>query len=254
MNWSRSWPPILALGSLLLMFEVGTSLGWINPALVPPPHTIWNALKEQPEDFIQATKETAFATTVGFFFAAVGGFVLAFIFSWITVLRRAILPFAIFFQTVPIIAIAPLLVIYFGFGWQTVVAASAVVAVFPVLANTLLGLESTDPGYIEMAKIYGASSWQMLWKIRLPLAYASLYSGLKVAAGLSVIGAVAGEFVAGGGLGAMIDSARTQQRIDIVFAALILLSLLGLALIALLRGVNKAVNRYRPYALYLKDE
>ena len=133
-------------------------------------------------------------------------------------------------------------------------AASCVVAIFPVLANSLLGLESVDPGYLELLRVYRASPWQTLWKVRLPAAYPSIYAGLKVAAGLSVIGCVAGEFVAGGGLGAIIDSARTQQRIDMVFAALLLLSALGLSLSAGIRLFNRLLNRYRPYGLHLKDD
>jgi NitT/TauT family transport system permease protein len=110
-----------------------------------------------------------------------------------------------------------------------------------------------DPGYLELMQVYGATSTQVLWQIRLPAAYPSLYAGLKVAVGLSVIGSVAGEFVAGGGLGSIIDAARTQQRLDLVYAALLLLSVLGLILIAGLQLANRALNAWRPYGLHLKD-
>ena len=112
--------------------------------------------------------------------------------------------------------------------------------------------ENLDKNQVELFKIYKASLLQTLWRLRLPSAYLSIYTGLRVAAGLSVIGAVAGEFVAGGGLGAMIDSARTQQRIDIVFAALILLSVLGLLLIFSLQCCHWALQKWRPLALNLK--
>jgi NitT/TauT family transport system permease protein len=250
----RWFPPLFAFALLLAFFEAGASLGWINPALIPAPHAVLQALINERDAFQTAFVQTALATVAGFALAAAGGFALALLFSRFAGVRRAVLPFAIFFQTVPIIAIAPLMVIYFGFGWQTVMAASAVVSIFPVLANTLLGLESTDPGFVELMRVYGATPGQILWKVRLPAAYAPVYAGLKVAAGLSVIGSVAGEFVAGGGLGALIDSARTQQRIDIVFAALFLLSLLGLALIGMLQLLNRIINAYRPYGLFLKDE
>jgi NitT/TauT family transport system permease protein len=181
------------------------------------------------------------------------GSFIAVSFSLSPFLRKAVLPFAIFFQTVPIIAIAPLLVIYFGFGAPTVIAASFIVSIFPIIANTLLGLESVEKSKLELFKLYSSSRWQTLWKLQFPSAYTSIYAGLKVSIGLAIIGAIAGEFVAGGGLGAMIDSARTQQRIDIVFGALLLLSFMGLCCIACLKGVHILLQRIRPYGLHLKD-
>jgi NitT/TauT family transport system permease protein len=168
-------------------------------------------------------------------------------------LRRAVLPFAIFFQTVPIIAIAPLLVIYFGFGLNTVVASATIVSIFPVLASALIALTSTPEGDLELFRLYRAGRWKTLWNLQLPAAYLGIYTGLRVAAGLAVIGAVVGEFVSGGGLGSMIDSARTQQRIDIVFAAILLLSLIGLALINVLRSIHKLIQTVRPFGLDLKE-
>ncbi|MBX2986474.1 MAG: ABC transporter permease [Bdellovibrionaceae bacterium] len=249
----RFLPPVIAFVLLVAFLEMAAAFEWVNPSLIPPPSQVLASLLEQAADFRQAFFETARNTALGYLLACLGGFALALIFSLNEWLRRAILPFAIFFQTVPIIAIAPLLVIYFGFGGGTVIAAAAIVAVFPVLANTLLGLESVDPGELELFRLYGASSWQRLWKLKIPKAYVSIYGGLKIAAGLAVIGSVAGEFVAGGGLGAMIDSARTQQRIDLVFGALLLLSFLGLLLIGSLQLLNFFVNRVRPYGLHLKD-
>ena len=250
---SRFWPPALAFILGLAALELASALQLVNATLVPAPQAVLHGLLENRAEFEAGFLQTFAATALGFLSAGVAGFSLAFVFSLVPWLRRAVLPFAIFFQTVPIIAIAPLLVIYFGFGLTTVVVASAIVAIFPVLANTLLGLQSTDPGYIELLRVYGASNWQVFWQVRLPAAYPAVYAGLKIAAGWSVIGTVAGEFVAGGGLGAIIDSARTQQRTDLVFGALVLLSLLGLLLIAGVRFINWLVNLYRPYGLMLGD-
>lgn len=249
----RAFPPLLAFCLAVALLEGAVRFEWVNAALIPAPSDVFRALAANSADYRRATSETFLATFGGFLGAAVLGFSLALVFSLSPWLRRAILPFAIFFQTVPIIAVAPLLVIYFGFGLGTVVASSLVVSIFPVLANTLLGLESVDPGLLELFAVAGASPWQVLWKLKLPAAYPQIYGGLKIAAGLSVIGTVAGEFVAGGGLGAMIDTARTQQRIDLVFGALLLLSLLGWFFVGLLRFVNARVQRYRPYGLNLRD-
>lgn len=250
---SRLLPPLLAFLALLAGCETAVRTEWLNPALFPAPTQIGAAFFELREDFARALSETAAHTLAGFLASAIAGLILATVFSLSPWLRRAILPFAIFFQTVPIIAVAPLLVIYFGFGSGTVIASALIVSLFPVLANALLGLESVDPGELELFRLYGAGRWQVLRSLRLPRAYPSIYAGLKVAAGLAVIGAVAGEFVAGGGLGGLIDAARTQQRIDLVFAALLLLSALGLAMIGALRLIHEAIHRVRPYGINLKD-
>ncbi|MNL56460.1 Bicarbonate transport system permease protein CmpB [compost metagenome] len=107
---------------------------------------------------------------------------------------------------------------------------------------------------MELFKVYHASSWQILTKLRLPSAYSHIYGGLKVSAGLSIIGAIAGEFVGGGGLGALIDAARTQQKVETVFAALLLLSLMGLLMMAALALINHLLASYRPFTATLESK
>lgn len=249
----RIWPPLAAFLLLALGIEFAVGQDWISAVLLPAPSHIYRAFGEFRPELMRASYETVISSFLGYLLAALAGFVLALIFSMNGILKRAILPFAIFFQTVPIIAIAPLLIIYLGFGIQTVIACAAIVAVFPVLANTLIGLESIDALDLDLFRIYRATPWQTFIHLRLPRAYVSVYAGLKVSAGLSVIGAVAGEFVTGSGLGAVIDSGRTQQRIDLVFAALLLLSLIGLALIGALKLFNFIIVSIRPLHAALKD-
>lgn len=220
---------------------------FIHETLIPAPGTILKTLIELRTDYVTAFLETLRNTVYGLCASVLIGGSIAIIFSLSSLLKRAILPFAVFFQTVPIIAVAPLLVIYFGFGAPTVVASSFIVSIFPIIANTLLGLESTTPAQKDLFRVYQASPLRTLWKLKLPSAYPYIYSGLKIAAGLSIIGAIAGEFVAGGGLGAMIDSARTQQRVDIVFGALILLSIMGLIFMAALNLIHRSINLKRPF-------
>jgi NitT/TauT family transport system permease protein len=153
-------------------------------------------------------------------------------------IQRAFYPYAVFFQTVPIIAIAPLLVIWFGYGMKTVIAAAFIVSIFPVIANTLTGLLSTDPALRDLFRLYGASPGVTLVKLRFPAALPQILTGLRVASGLAVIGAIVGEFIGGAGLGSVVDVARTQQRVDKVFAAVLLASVLGLALFGLINLVS----------------
>jgi NitT/TauT family transport system permease protein len=237
----------------ILLWEASCRLHWIPEFLFPPPSQVLASLSENRSEFQTAFFQTLKGTLLGFFFSLVLGTLIAMIFSLTEFLKKAMLPFAVFFQTIPIIAVAPLLVIYFGFGMPTVVAASFIVSLFPVIANTLQGLESVDPGALELFKLYGATPWKILLKLKLPTAYPMMYAGWKSAIGLAIIGAIAGEFVAGGGLGAMIDSARTQQRIEQVFGALFLLSLMGLGLITLLKLFHRTLQNHRPYGLHLKE-
>jgi NitT/TauT family transport system permease protein len=139
---------------------------------------------------------------------------------------------------VPIIAIAPLLVIWFGYGMRTVVASAFIVSIFPVIANTLSGILSTDPALRDLFRLYGASGRDTLFKLRFPAALPQIFTGLRIASGLAVIGAIVGEFIGGQGLGSVVDVARTQQRVDKVFAAVLLASVLGLGLFGLINLVS----------------
>ena len=158
-------------------------------------------------------------------------------------IQRSFYPYAVFFQTVPIIAIAPLLVIWFGYGMKTVIASAFIVSIFPVIANTLTGLLSTDPALRDLFRLYGASTGVTLVKLRFPAALPQILTGLRVASGLAVIGAIVGEFIGGQGLGSVVDIARTQQRVDKVFAAVLLASVLGLALFGLINLISALTLR-----------
>jgi NitT/TauT family transport system permease protein len=192
-----------------------------------------NVLLTEYRDLLAAFLETTTGALAGLVLSFCMGTLFAFGLSMSEFLRRAFLPYAIFFQTVPVIAIAPLLVIWFGFGMPTVIASAFIVSIFPIIASTLLGLQSTDPALLDLFRLYSASRFDYLFRLRVPFAMPYVFSGLRTASGLAVIGAVVGEFIGGGGLGSMVDVARTQQRVDQVFAAVLMTSLLGLALVAL---------------------
>lgn len=243
----KSIPALFSFFFLVLALESLVYWEIVSYTLIPAPSMVLEVFMTLHEEFTEAFLETFINTIQGLGLSIfIGGFI-AIVFSLSDLLKRAILPFAVFFQTVPIIAIAPLLVIYFGFGSPTVIASSFIVSLFPVIANTLLGLEATPQLQLDLFRVHQASALQVLYKLRLPWAYSHIYGGLKISAGLSIVGTIAGEFVAGGGLGAMIDSARTQQRVDIVFAALLLLSIMGLIFVGTLALANKWILLRRPF-------
>ena len=236
-------PPLVPLVVVTLALEWAVMLEWLPRYLVPAPSDVRKALLHSP-DLWRATAETTMASVVGFLASATVGLVIAVALSSARWVQRAFYPYAVFFQTVPIIAIAPLLVIWIGYGMETVIASAFIVSVFPVIANTLSGLLSTDPALRDLFRLYGASPRATLLKLRLPFALPSIMTGLRVAAGLAVIGAIVGEFITGGGLGGLIDVSRTQQRTDKIFAALILAAGLGIALFALINLASRLALRH----------
>ncbi|MFM8269344.1 MAG: ABC transporter permease, partial [Pseudomonadota bacterium] len=188
-------------------------------------------------------KTTAFSVGVSFFLSLVIGISSAIILFTSETVLFAFYPYTIFFQTVPIIAIAPLLVIWFGYGIPAVVASGFIVSVFPVIASTLTGLLSADPALRDLFRLYQATRWQAMRKLYLPSSLPFIMNGLRICGGLAVIGAIVGEFLGGVGIGSIIDVARAQQRIDKVFAAVLLASGLGLLLIKGIDFVNYLLLR-----------
>jgi NitT/TauT family transport system permease protein len=217
--------------------------GWVAAYLVPAPTAILAAMVENRVELGEAFLKTSAGALLGFALSTFGGVAIAVLLSSSRTIQRSFYPYAVFFQTVPIIAIAPLLVIWFGYGMRTVVASAFVVSIFPVIANTLTGLLSTDAALRDLFQLYGASPRVTLFKLSFPAALPQILTGLRVASGLAVIGAIVGEFIGGEGLGSVVDIARTQQRVDKVFAAVLLASALGLALFGLINLISNVTLR-----------
>ena len=241
------YPAWIFLALLLSVWEWVVAQQWVASYLLPSPTQIFHTTVELWPEIQAATLSTAHSIAWGLGLSIVSGVVLALLFFAIPLARRAILPFCIFFQTVPIISIAPLLVIWFGFGQPTVQASAFIVSLFPILANTLTGLQETDPHLKELFRLYRPSPWQLIFKLQIPSAIPYILTGIKISAGLAVIGAIVGEFIAGGGLGSLIDAARTQQRVDLVFSGVVMSSVLALLLVFIIEVVSRVLLRGRPY-------
>lgn len=224
-------PPLLPLILGMALAEIAVRSGWVPSYLIPAPSEVIRSLIDDRVELAVAAWTTLSSALAGLLLSFTTGTLFAIALSSSDLARRAFYPYAVFFQTVPIISIAPLLVIWFGFGQPTVIASAAIVSVFPIIASTLLGLKSTEPALIDLFALYSASARQMLLMLKIPFALPQIFSGLRIASGLAVVGAIVGEFIGGGGLGSVVDSARTQQRIDRVFAAVLISALLGAVLV-----------------------
>jgi NitT/TauT family transport system permease protein len=239
----RLLPPLIPFAVITLVLEWLVRSGALPGYLVPAPSAVLRALLDSRDELASAMAKTSAAALIGFALSTLTGVAIAVLLSSSRAVQRAFYPYAVFFQTVPIIAIAPLLVIWFGYGMKTVIASAFIVSIFPVIANTLTGLLSTDPALRDLFRLYGASSAVTLVKLQFPAALPQILTGLRVASGLAVIGAIVGEFIGGQGLGSVVDVARTQQRVDKVFAAVLLASVLGLGLFALINLISALTLR-----------
>jgi NitT/TauT family transport system permease protein len=230
-------PPLASFALALALWEVLVRALDVAPYRLPAPSAILAAGVAHAAPLALATWVTARSALAGFCLSAVLGVIGAVILSSSRLVERALYPYVVFLQTVPIVAIAPLLVLWFGPGPSAVSASAFIVSVFPVVAGTLSGLRSVEPALRDLFRLYGASNVQTLVRLSLPSSLPSLVTGLRVAAGLAVIGAIVGEFVAGfsegaAGLGITILAANRQLRTDLVFAAVLCAAALGLFLFA----------------------
>ncbi len=240
-------PPIATAIIVCALIEIAVARGWVQSFILPPPSQVWKALVEPGTDLWRGSAfdsslggiaSTAINALIGFLFSTVFGIGIALLLASNRWIKQAFYPYAVFFQTVPIIAIAPMLVIWLDYGSPTVRAAACIASIFPVIANTYAGLVATEPALRDLFRIYNAGWIATTFKLRLPSALPGIFTGLKIASGLAVIGAIVGEFIGGGGLGAVIETAKPQLRNDKIFAAVILASLLGLAMVSVINLVS----------------
>jgi NitT/TauT family transport system permease protein len=236
--------PLIPFFLFILLSEWFSRKNWVPAFLFPAPSRILAAIHEDPAGFKMAFWETFSNSGLGLLLSVSLGLGFALLMSAFKSVRLMFYPYATFFQTVPIIAIAPILVIWFGYGNATVIASAFIVSVFPMIANSVLGLTRTDPTLLNLFSVLGASDRQVLLHLRFPYALPQILGGVKISAGLSVIGAIVGEFISGSGLGGLVDAARNQQRVDRVFAAVLLAALLGMLLFTAISFLNQLLLRY----------
>jgi NitT/TauT family transport system permease protein len=247
-------PPVAALAVLLALWEgIVRALG-VPAFLLPPPSAVFASGVHDARELAASSWVTAKAALMGFGLSALAGALAAIVLSSSRLLERALYPYTIFLQTVPIVAVAPLLVLWFGPGQRAVAASAFIVSVFPVIANTLSGLRSVEPALRDLFRLYGARRIATLLKLELPSALPHIFTGLRIASGLAVIGAIVGEFVAGfsegtAGLGILVLAAYRQLRTDLMFAAVLCAAALGIVLFGAVSLLGaRMLRRWHPSA------
>ena len=236
-------PPLLLGIAFLALWQLAIFLWSVPEFLLPSPMAVALALYEKSWPLAVATPRTAFSTVSGFLIAALLGIGVGSTLGLSRWAERAFYPPTLLLQMVPLVAIAPLFVVWFGFGARSTIAATVVVALFPVIANTLDGIRNTDPDLRELFALYGAGRLEIWWKLELPSATPAIFTGLRISAGLAVIGAITAEFVSGytgddAPLGALILGSIKTFRTDLMFAAIAIASCVGFLLFGLVNALG----------------
>jgi NitT/TauT family transport system permease protein len=234
---ARIIAPPLTVGIVLIgLWEGMVAINQVPIFVLPAPSDIAVSMIENFWSLMGSLWATMRVTLMAFVLALIGGVSLAVLFSQSRIIEMALFPYAVVLQVTPVVAIAPLILIWVGLdNVETALLILAwIVAFFPILSNTTLGLRSVDHNLMDLFTLYGASRWQRLIKLQLPAALPFLLSGMKISGGLALIGAVVAEFVAGSGsatgLAWRIVEAGNRLQIPKMFAALILLSMMGIAI------------------------
>jgi NitT/TauT family transport system permease protein len=239
-------PLVLGIAVLALWEFLVRTLN-VPPYVLPAPSVIAAAFADNFSSLMTSLWTTLGVTLEAFVLAVAGGVALAVLFSQSKAIENALYPYAVVLQVTPVVAIAPLILIWVGFERinLALVIIAFIVAFFPILSNTTLGIRSTDHNLIDLFRLYGASRWQILSRLQLPSALPYLLGAMKISGGLALIGAVVAEFVAGSGtasgLAWRIVEAGNRLEIAKMFAALGLLAALGIAIFSALSVVEWAL-------------
>jgi len=239
--------PILVFAIAIGLWELIVRVNGIEPFILPAPSLVISTLIKDWGTLSLSLLVTLRTMAIALLLATLGGVGIAVIFAQSRLIERSLYPFAVILQVTPIVAIAPLLLVYLDSGTAILVCAF-IVAFFPILSNTTLGLASTDPNLRDLFKLYGAGRWRELVLLRAPSALPYFLGGVRIAGGLALIGAVVAEIAAGSaghgsGLAYRIVESGYRLNIPRMFAALLLISLTGIFIYAILALVSHLLLR-----------
>jgi NitT/TauT family transport system permease protein len=241
--FNRLWPPLLFLVILLAFWELALALEWVTETILPHPKDIFVSffdllLSDIVWDDIAAT---LWESVAGFVLGSLLGLALAIPSGLSPTMRQMLNPYAVALQVTPRIAIAPLIIAWVGFGYSSKIWVAAIIAFFPVYVNALTGILTVDEDAREMFRSLGASRGQTFLRLMVPGSLPVLFAGLKTAAGLSLVGAVVGEFIsAQRGLGVLVQQFSSQLAISDAFAVILMLMVLGLLLYGAMEWLERA--------------
>jgi ABC-type nitrate/sulfonate/bicarbonate transport system permease component len=237
---SRAVPALVGFGAVITVWQWYAGQPSIDPQLLPTPLAVWTALAAERDLLWQQTLVTLEETLVGFGAALVAGIFFATVIDFSRWLRRALYPQLVVSQTIPIITLAPLLVLWFGFGLVSKVVVIALICFFPIVVALADGLRSTDPELVKLYRTFGSGRLRLYWSVRLPGALPALFSGIRIAVSYSVIGAIFGEYVgASAGLGYFIELKQHSFATAAEMAAILVTATLSIMLFLLVALIER---------------
>ncbi|ACI94463.1 binding-protein-dependent transport systems inner membrane component [Afipia carboxidovorans OM5] len=240
-------PPVLTFVGLLILWEASCRYFEIPRWLLPSPADIYQAFRESGHELWGHSLITLYETLVGFALSIAVALPLAVIIVWSPILRRTVYPVLLALQSVPKVAVAPLLALWIGFGTLSKVLVVFLICFFPIVVGATTGLASVQPAVMDLIRSLSATQMQTFIKIRFPTAMPHIFVGLKIAITLAVIGAVIGEFVGSEeGLGYIILVSSSQARTPLAFAALVLLTVMSVILYYIVEFVEKILVPWAP--------
>lgn len=237
--------PVGTAAALVILWELGVRAFGVPEYIAPTPSAVASTLVSEFPQLMRNFWPTLYESLMGFFVGNLAAVLIAVAFVHSRLAERAFFPIAVFINTIPILAIAPILVLIFGAGLTAKVVIAALICFFPTLVNMVRGLQSVSPQALELARILSASKGEVFWKIRLPSSLPFLFSALKIAATTSVIGAIVGEWVgADKGLGALILTATFNFNSPLLYATVLLSSGLSVLLFATVSIAERLIVRW----------
>lgn len=244
--WKSVWPPLMAVILFLAVWQIAVPLFHIEKWILPSPADITKEAIAEAASLSQHTWATVQLTLLGFLIGTAVGLLTAMLLHLVPFLKSALYPLLILSQNIPTIALAPLLMIWFGFGLLPKIIVITLVCFFPVAVSTMDGLTQTDRGMMNYMRMAGASKAQIFRKLEVPHALPSVFSGVKIAATYSVMGAVIAEWIGTDrGIGYYMMLQKSAYRTDRVFVAMAIIVLLSLLLFALIALLEKILVRWR---------
>lgn len=227
----RYLPTVLIFAGVLLAWQLVVTVFGVREYILPSPAAVWHALVDSGQRWGFHMMITTAEVLGGFVVAGVVGVLLGTAIAWSDTAARALMPFLVFVNTLPKVAIAPLILLWFGYGIGPNMLIGAIIGFFSVVINTAAGLSQIDQDMIDLGRVFHAPKWRVFVKIRIPNAYPYILSALKITATSAVVGAILGEFVASQkGLGYVIITTQSAMNTPVAFAAVALVSVIGLAL------------------------
>jgi NitT/TauT family transport system permease protein len=243
----RVLPAAAAFVIVVVLWATASIAFGLNPLILPPPGAVLVAFIQNWRSLLINTGITMAEAVLGFLVGAASAYAVAITFVRWRVVRDGFYPYAIALKSTPLIAIAPLLTMWFGDGLLAKVVMAALVAYFPVLVGAVQGLTTIDPELLDLMRSYSASWWQILTKVRIPKSMSHVFAALKTASSLAVVGALIGEFTGSTrGIGSVINMASYYLETATVFAAVIAISLAGIAFFAVVSFVQERVLSWEP--------